>query len=283
MRAEDGARPGRVIGPLRSGARAAVMTGWSMAMTQLALIRVRGLPDAERVALVQRLVKRWARGLLAVFGIDQHWLGEDPPEPRKARLVVANHRSPVDIILMLRRFGGSVLGRHDLEGWPVLGWAAREGGTIFVDRNDPHSGVKAIREIRRRLQAGQTVIVFPEGTTHRGDDVHAFQGGAFAAVRGLDVELVPVGVAYEPGSEFVDETFVQHLGRMAQRPRTRVALCVGTPHDARGDRNAMAAKMQREVQILVHRARQALSGSEPIDSIETGRALNSPGNAAYKR
>jgi 1-acyl-sn-glycerol-3-phosphate acyltransferase len=272
-----------VIGPLRSGVRAAAMTGWSMAMTQLALIRVRRLPDAERVALVQRLVKHWARGLLAVFGIDQHWLGVQAPEPHKARLVVANHRSPVDIILMLRRFGGSVLGRHDLESWPVLGWAAREGGTIFVDRQDPHSGVKAIREIRRRLHAGQTVIVFPEGTTHRGDDVLAFQGGAFAAVRGIDAELVPVGIAYEPGSEFVDETFVQHLGRMAQRPKTRVALCVGEPRDARGDREAMAAEMQREVQILVRRAREALSGSEPIDNIQNGPALNSPGNAAYKR
>lgn len=283
MPPELGARAARVIGPLRSGTRAAAMSGWTMAWTQLAFIRVRGLSDGERTTVVQRMVKHWARGLLAVFGIDQHWVGEPVPEPRKARLVVANHRSPVDIILMLRRFGGSVLGRHDLESWPVLGRAARDGGTIFVDRNDPRSGVKAIREIRRRLQAGQTVIVFPEGTTHRGDDVHAFQGGAFAAVRGLDVELVPVGIAYEPGSEFVDETFVQHLGRMAQRPKTRVALCVGEPHDAHGDRDAMAAEMQREVQILVRRAREALSGSEPIDSVRTGRPLNSPINAAYKR
>jgi 1-acyl-sn-glycerol-3-phosphate acyltransferase len=258
--------PARVIGPLRSGARAAAMSGWTIAMTQIARILVRSLSDAERHALVQRWVKRWARGLLAVFGIDQHWLGEQAPEPRKARLVVANHRSPVDIILMLRRFGGSVLGRHDLETWPVLGWAAREGGTIFVDRQDPHSGVKAIREIRRRLHAGQTVIVFPEGTTHRGDDVHAFQGGAFAAVRGVDAELLPVGIAYEPGSEFVDETFVQHVGRMAQRPKTRVALCIGQPRAAHGDRDAMAADMQREVQILVRRAREALADASESPS-----------------
>ena len=204
-----------------------------------------------------------------MFGIEQHWIGVDVPEPRKARLVVANHRSPVDIILMLERFGGSVLGRHDLEGWPILGWAAREGGTIFVDRQDPHSGVKAIREIRRRLQAGQTVIVFPEGTTHRGDDVQAFQGGAFAAVRALDAELLPVGIAYEPGSEFVDETFVQHLTRMSRRPRTNVALCIGEPRAAHGDRDAMAVEMQREVQALVRRARAALP-------------LNTSGYGAYK-
>jgi hypothetical protein len=89
MQAELGARAARVIGPLRSGTRAAAMSGWTMAMTQFALIRVRGLSDGERIAMVQRLVKHWARVLLAVFGIDQHWVGVQAPEPRKARLVVS--------------------------------------------------------------------------------------------------------------------------------------------------------------------------------------------------
>jgi 1-acyl-sn-glycerol-3-phosphate acyltransferase len=93
------------------------------------------------------------------------------------------------------------------------------------------------------------------------------------------VELVPVGVAYEPGSEFVDETFVQHLTRMAQRPRTHVALCIGEPRDARGDRDALASEMQNAVQALVLRARAALgatgNGATP--------PLNRAGDAAYKR
>ena len=236
------------------------MCGWTAGVTQAAVLylQLRRPSEHERLGIAQRWVQAWARGLLAVFGIQQHWVGPAVPPPRKARLIVANHRSPVDIILMLQRFRGSVLARHDLEHWPVLGRAAREGATMFVDRNDPRSGVKAIREIRRRLAAGQTVIVFPEGTTHRGDEVHAFQGGAFAALRGLDVEVLPVGIAYEPGSEFVDETFVQHVSRMAQRPRTHVALCAGEVRDAQGDREALAAALQRDVQALVNRARAAL-------------------------
>jgi 1-acyl-sn-glycerol-3-phosphate acyltransferase len=253
----------RVLGPVLSGARAAAMGGWTMAVAQTAIVHMGIAKEASREELRQRWVQRWARGLLSVYGVEQHWAGELPLPSRRARLVVANHRSPLDILLMLRGFGGSVLGRHDLAGWPLLGWAARHGGTIFVDRDDPHSGVKAIREIRRRLRAGQTVIVFPEGTTHRGDEVRPLQGGAFAAVRGLDAELLPVGISYDPGAEFVNETFVEHIGRVAQRPKTRVAVCVGEPSAVSADRDAMAAGMQQRIQALVHSARLTLGPLEP--------------------
>jgi 1-acyl-sn-glycerol-3-phosphate acyltransferase len=244
---------------LLSGARAAAMGGWTLGVAQSALLHMGVTAEPARTELRQRWVQIWARGLLAVFGVEQHWTGVPPQRSRRARLVVANHRSPLDILLMLRGFGGSVLGRHDLEAWPLLGWAARHGGTIFVDRQDTRSGVKAIREIRRRLCAGQTVVVFPEGTTHRGDEVRPFQGGAFAAVRGLDAELLPVGLAYDPGAEFVDETFAAHVTRVARRPKTRVALCVGDARAAGSDRDAMASAMQREIQSLVHGARATLN------------------------
>ena len=88
----------------------------------------------------------------------------------------------------------------------------------------------------------------------RAISVHPFLGGAFSAVSGLDAELVPVGIAYDPGAEFVDETFAAHLMRVAQRPRTRVALCVGEALPASHDREAMAAKLRAAVQGLVGKA-----------------------------
>jgi 1-acyl-sn-glycerol-3-phosphate acyltransferase len=246
------------VGPLLSGVRAAALGGWTISVTQTALLHERLTPERRRFALRERWVQRWAYGLLGVFGVERYWASALPPAASKARLVVANHRSPLDIILMLQCCGGSVLGRHDLEGWPLLGWAARHGNTIFVDREDPRSGVRAIREIRRRLTAGQTVIVFPEGTTSGGDEVKPFAGGAFSAVRGLDAELLPMGIAYDAGVEFVDETFVQHVTRVAQRPKTRVALCVGEPRAPRLDRDAMATELHADVQALVHSARARL-------------------------
>lgn len=246
------------IGLARSATRAAVMGAWTLALMPIAVPHLRTRPPSTHERWRRRWVRTWAAGLLRVFGVELHATGEQPSVSTRGRLIVANHRSPIDIIIMLERFGGTVLSRSDLRGWPVLGAAAYHGGTIFVDRDDERSGMKAIREIRRRLQAGQTVIVFPEGTTYRGDEVRPFAGGAFAAARGLDVDLLPVGVAYDDGAEFFEETFGEHVARVAQRRVTRVGLCIGIARSASSDREAMARDLRSEVQELVQHARAAL-------------------------
>jgi len=249
-----------IRGKARSGARALAMGAWSAAFTEAALVRLHRVPEPRRTVILERWVQVWAAGLLRMFGVAHAVRGAlSARDSGRARLVIASHRSPLDILIVLHVFGGSVLGRHDLEAWPVLGRAARAGGTIFVDRQDPRSGVKAIREIRRRLQAGRTVTVFPEGTTVAGDEVKAFQPGALSAARGLDVDLVPVGVAYEPGVEFVNETFREHILRVLQRPRTRVAIRVGPPIPGGGDREALSGRLRAAVQALVLEARADLA------------------------
>jgi 1-acyl-sn-glycerol-3-phosphate acyltransferase len=248
-----------MLGKARSGARAVAMAAWSAAFTEAAVVRLRDVEEPRRTRIRERWVQAWAAGLLRLFGV-AHSVEGVLPEPGSGRacLVVASHRSPLDILLVLHVFGGSVLGRHDLEGWPVLGRAARVGGTIFVDRQDPRSGVKAIREIRRRLQAGRTVTVFPEGTTVAGDLVQTFQPGALSAARGLEVDLIPVGIAYEPGVEFVGETFAQHVLRVLQRRKTRVAIRVGPKVEAARDREESAERLRLAVQGLVLQARADL-------------------------
>jgi 1-acyl-sn-glycerol-3-phosphate acyltransferase len=214
-------------------------------------------PEAQR-PVFQRWMRTWAYSLLWLFGVRAHWAGTALPPATCARLVVSNHRSPLDILLLLQRFGGVVLSRADLADWPILGPAARRAQTIFVDRENTLSGVLAVRALRDRLSQQHTVIVFPEGTTLAGDEVRPFQQGAFAAARGLPVEIIPVGIAYPPGSEFLDESFNQHMTRMARRPRTEVACVVGEPRIMPSARKAIAEQVRADVQDLVHQARKQL-------------------------
>ena len=247
----------------RAAARVAAMGGFTLSMLGGVRAHQRLVPEPERYAVYQRWMKRWSQGLLDIFGVEARVLHAEVAEPRAnggARLVVANHRSPLDIPLLLRQFGGVVLSRDDLANWPVLGPAARSAETIFVDRKNTMSGVAAARAIRDRLEHGRTVIVFPEGTTHAGDEVRAFFEGAFAAARGLEVEIVPAGIAYEAGSEFVEPSFGEHLARVAGRARTRVACVLGTPRPMAGQRKELSAGLRTEIQGLVLSARQALNG-----------------------
>jgi 1-acyl-sn-glycerol-3-phosphate acyltransferase len=243
----------------RSGARALAMGTLTLSMLAGVSVHERlSAPEARR-PIFQRWMQTWAHSLLRLFGVQHSWYGEQTPATARARLVVSNHRSPLDILLLLQRFGGVMLSRADLASWPVLGPAARRAQTIFVDREDTLSGVLAVRTLRDRLEKQHTVIVFPEGTTLAGDEVRPFQQGAFAAARGLDVEIVPVGIAYPPGSEFLDESFGQHMTRMARRPRTEVVCVVGRSRVMPSTRKGIAEQLRVDVQELVHEARRQLN------------------------
>lgn len=215
------------------------------------------VPETERGPLFQRYLKRWAHSLVRQTGGKVELTPESViPAHIGPRLVVSNHRSPFDIGVLLSIFGGHALSRADLSQWPVLGFAARRAGTIFVDRESAGSGASAIRSIRAKLKDGASVLVFPEGGTFEGDTVKPFRAGAFSALRGLDVQIVPVGLAYEPGSEFLDETFVEHVLRVSRRPETRCVVHVGEARLALGKAQHIAQDLHRDVQDLVVQARR---------------------------
>jgi lyso-ornithine lipid O-acyltransferase len=251
-------RAASALASVRSGTRAAAMATLTLGMLGGVTLhqRLAGTPRAQPV--FQDWMRTWADGLLHVFGMRVTLASPPPSAAHGPRLVVANHRSPIDILLLLKHFGGVVLSRADLEKWPVLGLAAQRAETIFVDRTDTMSGITAIRTMRERLQQGRTVIVFPEGMTSVGDEVRPFHGGAFTAARGLPVEVVTAGIAYERGAEFWNETFMHHMQRVAGRPATRLACAFGQPRPLGTKRKELADDLHADVQRLVQQARWAL-------------------------
>jgi 1-acyl-sn-glycerol-3-phosphate acyltransferase len=200
----------------------------------------------------ERWVGAWCAALLRLFGVHVLSRGTRPPRGR-GRLIVANHRSTADILVLLRTFGGHMVSRADLAGWPLVGFAARSVGTVFVDRASATSGAQAVRTIRTLLTEGSSVIVFPEGTTFPDDEVRPFHAGAFVAALHSQADIVPVGLAYAKGSgaAFVNESFPAHLSRMAAAAPSNVAMCVGEPI-AVPDK-ARAAALREEVRAVVQR------------------------------
>jgi 1-acyl-sn-glycerol-3-phosphate acyltransferase len=249
----------KLWGPLR----AAAVGGLSGAMLAAIAVeeRMRRIDEARRDAYV----RSWARSLIALLGVEPH-IDVAPGALEKngrPRLVVANHRSTIDILLMLDLFGGNLLARGDMAEWPGIGLMARWAGTLFVDRGDPASGAAAVQRIRDRLRKGVTISVFPEGTTYEGDQVREFQAGAFVAVARERGEVLPVGIAYERADAiFGDEPVVDHMKRLVRTPSIRVGIAIGAPVEASKNVVVFAEAMRGSVQELVVKAR-ALVGGEP--------------------
>ncbi|MBX3250548.1 MAG: 1-acyl-sn-glycerol-3-phosphate acyltransferase [Myxococcales bacterium] len=250
--------------PAPADFRAAVRAARFGALASVELARYelslrRHAPEARR-ALLRDARRRVATRLLTTLGVKVD--GEGGDETPRARLIVANHRAALDIGVLLTRVDAVFLSRADLAEWPLLGRMARHAGTVFVDRASQASGANAIRAIRRRLAEGDSVVVFPEGSTFAGDAVQPFKPGAFAAARGLDVDIVPVGLAYPSGVEYVGVDFVTHLRTVAARRTTPVGLVVGEPFRAEGRTAALAERAEHEVRELVVRARRRLAPIE---------------------
>ncbi len=264
---------------LRRVARIAGFGALTAAMVPAFLAHQRIVEKRHRAGVRERWLGAWSAALLRMFGVRvlAAFAGSSEAKERptglssvptlpgdRGHLIVANHRSTADVLVLLRAFGGHMVSRADVARWPLLGRAARSVGTVFVDRSDAVSGASAVRAIRALLARGSTVIVFPEGTTFTDDVVRPFQAGAFVAALRSGADIVPIGLAYASGSgaAFVNETFGAHLARMAAAEPSDVALCVGESIPIAG--NARAADLRdaahADVQRLVHEARRLVDG-----------------------
>ncbi len=214
----------------------------------------------DRRIIIDRAKHAWAIGSRFVLGVDMHFVRKGPLPPRHAtrpRLVVCNHRTPLDIVALMWLFDGHFLANHKTAVAPVVGIAAVRMRTIFVDREDRRSGAQAIRAMRRSLEDKQTIIIFPEGTTYEGDEVRPFKGGAFLAAKGVaDLDIVPIGLAYPPGTEYVNESLGSHARRFLSRKRNPVWIAIGDPEPYPAQKDGADEVIRARVQAMVDEARR---------------------------
>jgi 1-acyl-sn-glycerol-3-phosphate acyltransferase len=112
-------------------------------------------------------------------------------------LVVANHISWLDIFLVHAVLPATFIAKSEIRSWPLAGLLVQASGTIFVERGNRHAVRTLIKEAMTRLDSGERVIFFPEGTTSRGEDVLRFHTSLFGlAEQRPDIAVVPMTLFY---------------------------------------------------------------------------------------
>lgn len=147
--------------------------------------------------LAARLPRFYHRQACRILGIQIERRGA--PAVSGPALFVANHASYLDIEILGASIPGFFVSKADVASWPFFGWLARLQRTVFIDRK-----VRSVRvqrdSIGRRLAAGDSLILFPEGTSGDGLRPLPFKSSLFAAVeeaaQRYDVAVQPVSVAY---------------------------------------------------------------------------------------
>ncbi|MEU2610357.1 lysophospholipid acyltransferase family protein [Micromonospora sp. NPDC007271] len=178
--------------PRRAGRLLAVL-GMLLAGIGLAVV-LPLLPARERRAAL----RGWARATLRALGVRLAVRGR---LPRRQALLVANHVSWLDVLAVLAVAPARLLAKREVREWPLVGPLAAAVGTVFVDRARPRDLPATVRRVAAALRAGQSVAVFPEGTTWCGESAdcrpgRGFRPAMFQAAADAGVPVVPLRLAY---------------------------------------------------------------------------------------
>ena len=150
----------------------------------------------------QLSIRIFARGVLWLCGVRlgpnlqalSAELAKRVPSPS---LVVANHISWLDIFLVHAVLPATFIAKSEIRSWPLAGLLVQASGTIFVERGNRHAVRSLMKEVMTRLDLGERVIFFPEGTTSRGESVLKFHTSLFGlAEQRSDLAVVPMTLFY---------------------------------------------------------------------------------------
>ena len=169
--------------------------GWTLCLVPFQLVLM-----AIRAPLAKRLPMVWHRGVCRILGFRIERYGK--ASRTVPTLFVCNHTSYLDISALGAVVPGSFVAKAEVRSWPVFGFLARLQRTVFVERRASRTAHHR-DNMTARLESGDNLILFPEGTSNDGNRVlpfkSAFFGIAEKPIRGKPLTVQPVSIAYTRG------------------------------------------------------------------------------------
>jgi 1-acyl-sn-glycerol-3-phosphate acyltransferase len=211
-------------------------------------------PPERRDARVQA----WAQQMLGVLGIPLQVEGRPPA--RGPMLLVANHLSWLDILVMHAARHCRFVSKADVKHWPLIGTLATGAGTLYIEREKRRDAMRVVHHIAESLNAGDIVAVFPEGTTGDGSALLPFHANLIQAAISAQSPVQPVALRFIDAASGADsdgplylgdDTLVGSLWRtLAGRPFV-AQVRFGEPQVANGrDRRQWASDLRAAVDEL---------------------------------
>jgi 1-acyl-sn-glycerol-3-phosphate acyltransferase len=196
-------------------------------------------------------IRWWSAGVLRHMGMTVEVSGLPRPG---ATLVVANHVSWLDIAAIHAAAPHArFVSKADVLKWPLLGWLIRGAGTLFIERERKRDALRVMHAMAEALQRGETVAVFPEGTTGAGPELLPFHANLLHAAVTTATPVQPVvlrfagpGQHFSPAVEFLGETtLLQSVWRVASAQGLTVHVDLLPPvATAHADRRALAGHLR---------------------------------------
>lgn len=139
-------------------------------------------------------VQVWASQLLHIWDIELEVRGK--PVLQGPALLVCNHISWLDIVVIHATRHCRFVSKSELREWPLIGTLATGAGTLYIERENRKDAVRMVKEMARALKEGDVLAVFPEGTTGDGVDMLPFHANLIQSAIDADAPIQPLALQY---------------------------------------------------------------------------------------
>ena len=149
--------------------------------------------------------------------------------PDHASVLVANHRTYIDAVMVPSPHPLVFVAKAEVKRWPIIGWGGNAIRTIWVKRSSAESRKATRVEVRKRIEDDLSIIIFPEGTTHRGPDLLEYKMGMFKMCADGGFPICPIAMEYrhQDVSWVSDSNFIPHAFKVFGHRYIDVAVRFG--------------------------------------------------------
>jgi 1-acyl-sn-glycerol-3-phosphate acyltransferase len=200
-------------------------------------------------------VQAWAMQFLALWGIHLRVLGQ--PVANGPALMVANHISWLDILVIHAARHCRFVSKSDIREWPLVGMLATGAGTLYIERTSRKDALRMVKDIASAMQEGDVVAIFPEGTTSDGRDLLPFHANLIQSAIQAQAPVQPMSLQFIDNQSreitfapcyIGDDTLIGSMWRTLKAPGITAVVHFGDLQNANGrDRRTWAHDLREEV------------------------------------
>jgi 1-acyl-sn-glycerol-3-phosphate acyltransferase len=183
----------------------------------------------------------WLMSRIAGLKIDLEGSVSEP-----VYILVSNHRSYTDPLISLQHALAYPVGMAEIAQWPIIGFAARASGVLFVRRDSRESRHSTLAAMEKALSEGLPILIYPEGVTSGMKTTTRFRLGSFRAAAKLGIPVIPCAIDYNDTEVYWvrNESFLSHLSREFSKWRVTCKVKYGPPLSGEDPETLMKACQQ---------------------------------------
>ena len=196
----------------------------------------------------------WTKSFVVISGMKIEVIGTPPKPPF---FLVSNHLGYTDIAALRAGVRGVFVAKSEIKDWFLAGRIVGDMGNIFIDRKNRRDIPRAGEQIIEKLNEGEGVIIFPEGTSTKGEEVLPFNSSFLQFASETDLPVSYASISYRtpagegPASNLVcwweDISFGSHLFRLFSLPGFTAIINFGDQPVQNPDRKELARELRAKV------------------------------------